>query len=111
MRRIGSFIERSIGQRVRWPFRILSVLLIAAALFAFFLLSYLAIVRHDLKAALFAISLLPIAAMLTRSGGGIVVFGRVIPSPTWPFASGLVAFVWVMLNLLVIEFFVLVPHQ
>jgi hypothetical protein len=50
------------------------------------------------------VALLPIAALTIRSAGLAVLRGRVVAKPLWPFATGRVAFVWVMLAFLVVRY-------
>jgi hypothetical protein len=103
--KIETYLDSSPGARVvHRPFRILAAMLLIAALIAFVGSSYLALKRHDLKFALFAVSFLPIAALLVRSAGNAVLFGRVVRTPLWPFASGRVASVWVVLMLFVTQY-------
>ena len=100
-----AYLDSSASARlVRWPFRGLAAILLAAATFAFLGMAYKAATHHDLKAALNAVSCLPIAALLVRTGGGAVLFGRVVKTPLWPFASGYVALAWIAIFFVVAQF-------
>jgi hypothetical protein len=103
--KFDAYLDSSASARlVRWPFRILAAILLAAATFAFLGMAYKAVAHHDLKAALAAVSCLPITALLVRTGGGAMLFGRVVGTPLWPFASGYVALAWVAIFYLVVQY-------
>ncbi|MCP3907509.1 MAG: hypothetical protein GY712_05775 [Oceanicoccus sp.] len=89
-------------QVVRWPFRVLAMLFLFATLFVFLTTSYLGFFGGNLKMALIAIVILPLVALLGRLVGQIAIRGHVPSSPFWPFATGAVAFVWVVLFLVVV---------
>ena len=97
-------LDRSPGARVvRWPFRLLAAVIVLCGLFATLTTTYAALRYTDLKAALFALSMLPIAVLVGRLGSYVAWKGRVLRSPLWPFASGSVAFVWVLLSWAIIS--------
>ena len=90
------------GRAVRWPFRLLAAVIVLAALFAALGSAYAAFWHRDLRAALFTVSGLPVAALLGRLGGYAAWKGQVLRNPFWPFASGSVAFVWILIAWIVI---------
>ena len=92
------------GRAVRWPFRLLAAVIVLAALFAALGSVYTAFRHKDPKAALFALALVPVAALIGRLGGYAVWNGSVVRNPFWPFASGLVAFAWVLITWIVISY-------
>ena len=92
------------GRAVRWPFRLLAAIIVLGALFAALGSVYTAIRHKDLRAALFALSSIPIAALVARLGGYAVWKGSVIRNPVWPFASGSTALVWVLIAWIVISY-------
>jgi hypothetical protein len=105
MSRFESHLDTVDGARVvRWPFRVLAALLVAAVCFAQISLAYLAIARNDSRSQLLALALLPITGLILRSAGAACATSRVPRRPFWPFASGTVAFVWVMLLFLGTQF-------
>ena len=100
-----SHLDSVDGARVvRKPFRVLAALLVAAFCFAQIGVAYLAIARHDSKFQLIALALLPVAGLVLRSAGTACATGRVPRRPFWPFASGTVAFVWIMMLFLGTQF-------
>jgi len=93
------------GRIVRWPFRALATVFLFAALFVFFTASYLGFIAGNHKMALIAIVTLPLATLLSRLVGYIVLKGRVLSNPFWPFASGAVTLVWIVLFLLAVLYY------
>jgi hypothetical protein len=80
---------------IRWPFRLLALVIVAVALFVALGSAYIAFTRKDLRAALLALAAAPLAALIARLGVYAVWTGRVGADPYWPFASGSVAAVWI----------------
>ena len=102
---LGASLDRTPGARlVRWPFRVLAALLVAATLFAQFGSVYHTFAYQDMKAALVTIAFLPLTALLLRTGGGAVMSGQIVRVPEWPFASKNVAGVWVVISLVVSQY-------
>jgi hypothetical protein len=92
------------GRVVRWPFRVLAALIVLGAAFAAWAAASAALRRGDLRAALYTVSFLPIVALVGRLGGYVVWKGHVLRNPYWPFASGSVASVWVLLALIILSY-------
>lgn len=90
------------GHVVRWPFRVLGAVLLAATLFAFFGSVFRWVAVGDPEGMLIAVVMAPLVALLCRLGGYAVWKGRVLHNEFWPFASGAVAFVWVFVFLFVV---------
>jgi hypothetical protein len=92
------------GRAVRWPFRVLAALLVLAAVFALAGSAYTAFRRGDLRAALYTVTFLPIVALVVRLGGYAVWKGSVLRNPYWPFASGALASLWVLMGLIIVSY-------
>ena len=105
MSRFEAYLASAESVRVvRWPFRVLAAMLVAAASFAQISATYLAIAHHETKSALCALALLPIAALIVRTAGLSSLVGRVPVRPLWPFTSGAIALAWIVLLLLAIKY-------
>ena len=103
MEQFAEILDKNKGGRiVRWPFRILGAILLASALFVFFVSIFRAVTAGDPAGTLIAIVMAPLVALLCRLGGYAVWKGRVLHNEFWPFASGAVAFVWVFVFLFVV---------
>jgi hypothetical protein len=96
--------KTNCGRAVRWPFRVLAALIVLGAAFAASAAAYAALRRGDIRAVLYTVSFLPIVALVARLGGYIVWKGYVLRNPYWPFASGSVASVWVLIALIIVSY-------
>jgi hypothetical protein len=94
--------KASNGRVVRWPFRALAAVLLAATLFGVFGTIYRGANAGDLKETLFVVVTFPQVALLIRLAGYAVWKGRVLRNPFWPFASGAVTFVWILMSSLIV---------
>ena len=94
--------KASNGRVVRWPFRVLAAALLAATLFGFFGTIYRGTNAGDLTDTFFAVVIFPQVALLSRLAGYAVWKGRVLRNPFWPFASGAVTIVWILMSLLIV---------
>jgi hypothetical protein len=99
---LAKFPEAAV---VRWPFRVLGAVLVVASISGLAGALYAAFVGYDIRLALFALAMLPTIALICRSTGFAVVAGRTPPSPFWPFASGKVAFIWILVALIICKWF------
>lgn len=54
--------------------------------------------RHDLKSAFGVVGFLPTAALVLRAGTYAARSGDIVPLVYWPFASGRVAFIWIIVT-------------
>ena len=103
MEQFAEILDKNKGGRVvRWPFRILGAVLLAAALFVFFVSIFRGVTSGDPAGTLIATVTVPLVALLSRLVGYAVWKGRVLRNEFWPFASGAVAFVWVFVFLFVV---------
>jgi hypothetical protein len=83
---------------IRWPFRLLALLIVAGSLSALLGNAYLAITRKDPTAALLVLGFVPIAALIGRFGGYAIWKGAVLRNnPYWPFASGSLVAAWLLI--------------
>jgi hypothetical protein len=89
------------GRAVRWP---LAAVIMLAALFAALGSAYAVFWHRDLRAALFMVSGLPVAALLGRLGGYATWKGQVLRNPFWPFASGSVALLWLLMTWVIVSY-------
>lgn len=89
------------GSAVRWPFRLLALLVVLAALAGALGSGYIALTHQDPRAAALALAGAPLAALVARLGGYAVWNGTVIQNACWPFASPTVAAAWLSLTWLV----------
>jgi hypothetical protein len=94
--------KASNGRAVRWPFRVLAAVLLAATLFGFFGAIYRGVNIGDLKGMLDAVVTFPLVTLLCRLAGYAVWKGRVLRNPFWPFASGTVTLIWIVLFLVIV---------
>jgi heme A synthase len=85
------------GAAIRWPFRLLAMVIVVAVLLAALGSAYVASEHRDPRAALLALTAAPVAALVGRLGGYAVWTGRVIRNPYWPFASGSLVAVWFLI--------------
>lgn len=90
---------------VSWPIRVVGAVLFLLSVGAEAIALYTAFAHHQLRFALYSVALLPMVALIFRSVGYAVVHGRVPAMPLWPFASGKVAFAWVMTAFVVVRLF------
>ncbi len=86
---------------IRWPFRLLALIVVLAALAAALGSVYIALTHKDPRAAVLALGYAPLAALLVRLGGYAVWTGSVVRNPCWPFASQAVAVTWLLLTWLI----------
>ena len=89
---------------VSWPFRVLATFLVAAGIFAWGGSVYQGFANGRPNGILHAVLLLPLVALLARTGGYAVFSGRVLRNPLWPFASGTVSFAWIVVMAVVLEY-------
>ena len=89
---------------VSWPFRVLATFLVAFCLFVWGLAAYQGVANGKPNAILYAVLLLPLVALIARTGGYAVFSGRVLRNPLWPFASGTVTVVWIVIMGVVVEY-------
>jgi len=90
------------GSAIRWPFRLLALLLVLAALTGTLGSCYIALTHQDPRAALLALAGAPLAALIVRLGGCAVWKGTVAGDACWPFASRKVAMAWLLLTWVVV---------
>ena len=89
------------GRAIRWPFRALAAVVVLVIVLATLASGYVAFSHHDLRAAVLALSLAPMAALVGRLGAQVVLRGTVTQNPNWPFASGAAASAWILIALVV----------
>lgn len=89
---------------VSWPFRVLATFLLAACIFAWGGAAYQGFANGRPNGILHAVLLLPLIALLARTCGYAVLSGRVLRNPLWPFASGTVTSVWIVVMVAIFEY-------
>jgi hypothetical protein len=82
---------------IRWPFRLLALILVAGTVLATLGNAYVAFRHKDPTAALLALATAPVAALVGRLGVHALWNGAVVRDPYWPFASGAVVAAWLLL--------------
>jgi predicted permease len=91
--------------RVRWPWRVLSLLVLLTMLVVVVAAAWAAAIREDWRAALVIASSMPFAALVVNLLAAAALTGRASRSPTlWPFASARAALAWLIVFLLVAGF-------
>ena len=104
--RIDAYLARDPAARIiSWPFRVLGALLVLTVAGVVATALYGAFVDHHVRSAIFALASLPTSALIIRTVGGAVLSGRVPVSPLWPFPSGVVALVWIVVSTATIQLY------
>ena len=90
---------------VTWPFRALGAVLVLSCAGAVATSIYLTFADHQTQAALFTLALLPMSALVVRTVGLVALSGKVPIRPLWPFPSGVVAFVWIVVSTAILQLY------
>lgn len=105
MQSLDEILDKSNrGRKVRWPFRLLATVIVLGALFGTLGCAVNALRHKDLRAALLALSSVPLTALVARLGGYAVWKGYVIRKPYWPFASGSVVLFWLLISWIIVSY-------